>query len=678
MTFFLERWARPRAARLLVITCSVAVAAALAPGCGDDTTATGGGGSGASTSGGGGAGSAAGGAGGGSTSFTEDNFVSVKIEPPAATIVVDNGLVPLSTQFDLIGVKEDGSEVVVQGEWVFNRPDIATTNNGGDVTATGLLGGKGTLTAQYDGMAATAEVTVKMVITHDPLALDPTIKDLFDNATLEDGALALLYPYDKTVFPRGIQGPILQWNGGGAADIYRIHAESETFEFTSWTNAAPPARFAFPTLPQDSWKLLVGSTEGDVTLDVQRYDGVSAYLAKTQTWKVAPANLAGTIYYWEINQGNVVRLKVGASAPENFIQKPPGVTCVACHSVSANGSTLVAAFHGGYSPWGTFNTIDGSSIYAQNTASGFQAISPDGGHVVWGQSGGGAALTLSTNASNVALTTVTPPVGSATHPAWSVDGTRIAYGARTDGNWLDFNNSSIYVADIDPAVPSIGNQIEIVPNADPALRTNTYPTWSPDSNWVAFQRSNQCRTRGALGEVWMARSDGSTILPLTAANGKGSLPGVEGQASYQPTFLPVAVGGYFWLVIESERTYGNTLTDTNPGTRRKQLWVAAVDANPADGVDPSHPAFWLPGQELTNQNMRGAWALDPCKPLGEECQAGFECCDGFCVYDETEMKYVCGESEGCSPEGSACVDASDCCDPNAECINGFCSNDIPG
>ena len=42
------------------------------------------------------------------------------------------------------------------------------------------------------------------------------------------------------------------------------------------------------------------------------------------------------------------------------------------------------------------------------------------------------------------------------------------------------------------------------------------------------------------------------------------------------------------------------LVGQNPTTRRKQLWVAAIDASPG-ASDPSHPAFWLAGQELGNQ-----------------------------------------------------------------------------
>lgn len=665
----------PRA--YLVFICSLVGAVPLVGGCSDDTSGTGASG-GSGGSGAGQVGGAGGGENGGSNGqFTESPVESIRIEPADAVIVVDNGVIPAATDFTIIGLKADGTEEPISGTWQFTRPDVATTNNAGDVTATGLLGGKGTLTASYDGMSATADVTVQLVFVDDPLSLDPAIKDLFDTATVDDGSLNILYPYDRTVFPRGLTGPIVQWNGGADGDIYRLHVESDTFEFTSYANVPNPSRYTFPSIPADIFKLLVGSTDGQVKMDLQRYDGTTAYKAKSQTWTVAPANLAGTIYYWEINQGNVVRLKVGAAAPENFIQKPPGVQCVACHSVSANGSTLVAGFHGGYSPWGTFNTQDGASMYATDSASGFEAISPDGQFIIYGQSNNTNTMTLSPSTMLSTLAVLTPPVGAPAHPAWSTNGSKIAYGVRTDGNWLDFNNAGLYVADIDAAAPSISNQIEIVPNADPTLRVNTYPTFSPDSNWIAFQRSNTARTRAALGEVWLTSDDGTAVLPMPELNGTNYLPAPQNQASYQPTFLPVAVGGYFWVVFESERTYGNFLTDTNPASRRKQLWVAAINANPMPGEDPSHPAIWLPGQELGNQNMRGAWSLDPCKPLGSDCSAGFECCDGFCTYDEEQMKFVCGEQEGCSPDGSACEDASDCCTQPADCINGFCSSDIP-
>lgn len=626
----------------------------------------------------------AGGATGGSTgSFMGDDVVSLEIEPPSATLLVADGVIPAATDFKVLGVHQDGTKSEVQAEWTFNRPDIAQVAGQGDVTATGLLGGVGSLQAKVGTLTDNAEVTVKLSFTSDPESVPQPIKDLFGTASAADPTMALVYPYDKTVFPRGLLGPLMQWNGGNAADIYKIHLASPTFELTAWGTVPPPSRYALPTMPTDIWRKLTDSTDGDVAVEVQRYDGVMAFLPVAQSWKIAPGNLAGTIYYWEVNNGNVVRLKPGASAPENFLQKPPGVTCVACHSVSADGSTLVASFHGGYSPWGTFNTADGTSIYATNDSSGFEAISPNGSHVVWGHWLDGAfnsdgQLRLSTKDSDAVLALLNPGGGAPAHPAWSKDGSKIAFSVRSNGNGLDFTNSNLWMADVSLNPPAFSNVAQIVSN-DAGRPTVTFPTFSPDSAWVAFERSTQARSRGAQSEIWLTSPDGATTIELGNANGKGVLVGEQASASYEPTFNPVAAGGYFWLVVVSERQYGNVLTDTNPASRRKQLWVTAIDSSPQAGVDPSHPAFWLPGQELSNQNMRGEWALSPCKQIGDSCTAGYECCDGYCIQDPNDGTFKCAnDTGGCSQTGDACTTAADCCDSQSACINGFCATDVPG
>ncbi len=611
-----------------------------------------------------------------------NDVVAVQIAPQNLVVDVVDGVIPAATTFTATGTTAGGQTINLVGEWSYDRYDIATiSQTGGAFTATGLLGGTGTVTFKYGALSASTPATVKLHITSDP-GIDGTIKSTFDTATDPDPAMALVYPYDKTVFPRGLIGPTLQWNNTGPADTYYIHANSAGFELQAYAVIAAPARFDFPTLPVDVWKKLTDSTSGDVTISVQRHDGTKAYLPVTQTWTIAPANLAGTIYYWEVNSGNVVRIKPGDTAPENFLQKPSGVSCVACHSVSKDGSTLVAAFHGGYSPWGTFDLATGGSILATDFSSGFQAISANGQLVLWrhwndGAFNGTGYLSLSKSNDATELAQLNPGNGGQpSHPAWSSDNTKVAFSVRYDGNGLDFNTSNLWITDVDPNAYTFANTKKIVDN-DPAYPTVTFPTFSPDSQWIAFERSTQARSRGAQAQIWLTNLDGSVQIPLDAANGAGVLVNDQLTASYEPTFNPVSVGGYFWLVIVSERVYGNTLTDTNPNSRAKQLWVTAIDANPMPGKDPSHPAFWLPGQELNNNNMRGEWALSPCKKIGEDCSAGFECCDGFCHEDDQGNPVCDNQPEGCSGIGEACTTAADCCDPAAVCVGGYCAPNVP-
>jgi hypothetical protein len=141
--------------------------------------------------------------------------------------------------------------------------------------------------------------------------------------------------------------------------------------------------------------------------------------------------------------------------------------------------------------------------------------------------------------------------------------------------------------------------------------------------------------------------------------------------NYEPTFAPLNAGGYMWVVFTSRRTQGNELT--GPKDQVKQLWVAAIDQSPQPGVDPSHPAFWVPGQDPTTLNMRGFWALDPCKPVGQMCGTGSECCNQNCDTG------ICKDPDPntCSMDGNICMMDGDCCNPKSKCINGFCSEPPP-
>ena len=601
-------------------------------------------------------------------------IVKVEITPSAAQIDVDNGVIGAPVEYTAIGTTVDGEQVPVVGEWSFDRPDLATLT-GHTLAATGLAGGTGNVTFTLDDLDAEATLLVKLTIVDDPQEVPPEVKDAFDDAVLPDPALDLLYPYDRTVFPRGLAGPTMMWNGGGAADIYRVHVESSTFDFTGYASAPPPSRYALPLVPSDVWLQLTDSVIGDVSIELQRWDGTNAYLPETRTWTISTANLRGSIYYWEVNNGDVVRLDPGAAAPTTFLEKQEG-QCVACHSVSRDGSTIVASHEGGYSPWSLFDAGSGEALYTTDDASGFQAISPEGDYVVWRQwsdaSFAPSAMVLSLADSNAPLALLEPPGGTPVHPAWSPDGHTIAFGLRTDGNGLDFTSSTLWLASVDVDTPQFGDLRQIAAN-DATRPAIIYPTFSPDSQWLAFNRATQSRTRGAAGELWMIDTGGTTELLLQNANGVAMIPDAQQHASYEPTFSPVSAGGYFWLVFVSERTYGNLIVDEEPTTRRKQLWVTAIDASPQPGQDPSHPAFWLPGQDPADHNMRGSWALSPCKGLGAPCEAGYECCEGFCIWDEDAGENVCGVPQGCAQLDDACDTAADCCDDAAVCIGGFCT-----
>jgi hypothetical protein len=104
-----------------------------------------------------------------------------------------------------------------------------------------------------------------------------------------------------------------------------------------------------------------------------------------------------------------------------------------------------------------------------------------------------------------------------------------------------------------------------------------------------------------------------------------------------------------------------------------KLWVTAVDIDAPAGRDPSHPAFYLDGQELEANNLRGFWVLDPCRQLGSDCTSGDQCCQGFCrAVDGGGMQCVLPPT-GCSNEFEKCTTSSDCCDNSQLCIAERCA-----
>ena len=57
-----------------------------------------------------------------------------------------------------------------------------------------------------------------------------------------------------------------------------------------------------------------------------------------------------------------------------------------------------------------------------------------------------------------------------------------------------------------------------------------------------------------------------------------------------------------WLAVSTKRNYGHTTSDL------AQLWVTAIDFSlAAQGVDPSQPPAWIPGQLTTAGNHTPTW-----------------------------------------------------------------------
>ncbi|HEY3819928.1 MAG TPA: hypothetical protein VGL81_22340 [Polyangiaceae bacterium] len=727
------------------------VVAAVAAGCG------GGGSKAPGTAPGGDAGSSGsdGGGFGDGSLIGSGTIKSMSISPATATITSTNGA-PVTQPYTLNVEYANGTTAAVSANvtWTTDSPVIGAIGSTGVYTANGSLGGVVQVSASYMGQSATAPLTVKLLLQQNPGNVPAGLQAGLQGATAPDASVVWAYPYDGTVWARGLLPPTLQWNGGAATDDYYVHVVSPTFELQQFSTAtgAPSSQLL---LDATTWGKLTDSTSGPTQVTVARWDGTTDTLIAHHTWTVAPASIRSTIYYWSNNLGRVLRIQPGAAQPDDFANQPPlsdpaqyqqDSCLMTCHTVSADGSTIVS---GGGTYGGSFDLKTGQPMHSLGGTWGYDpntagvpvwnniqwevpAVSPTGKYIlvdsmaqngVADYNGPATLMDLYTSADGLPVATSGVAGSPFAAPAWSPDGTKVAFVDSGDPtgwtaagyNWQNPPPGSLDVIQFDETKNPMffGQQMLVATGTGNAI---TWPTVSPDGQWIMYARAGSFDTRNGNGDLYLA----SAVTPdeevrLAKADGDG-YPFAAGARdlswNFEPSFAPVAAGGYFWAVFTSRRTYGNTLTgqaepcgtaawgaasvncaaDANCAadcasicactttTEVKQLWIVAIDQNPKPGVDPSHAAFHLEGQDETNLAMRGFMSLPPCAADGQSCTSGTDCCGGYCANGADGGAPTCRSTpNGCAQNGDKCNVSSDCCDAasGVTCIAHVCSEPTP-
>jgi len=358
-----------------------------------------------------------------------------------------------------------------------------------------------------------------------------------------------------------------------------------------------------------------------------------------------------------------------------------------------------------------------------NIASGSKCMSPDPNNALEGATDTPSGLyALSSGSGIVSPSQIQTQLGLTSQlggslPEFSPDGKHVVFtfykgGPGSDGSHGD--GKSLAVVDFDESTKTFSNLRTLyTPTCSGCVATA--PFFLPTSDGVVFElvtRSNgwfagttadksvdqswsNCpNLNGARAELWWVDLATKQAHRLDIADGNGYLPtGPDGHdddtsLQFDPTVAPIVSGGYMWVAFTSRRLYGSVATinpwcsqtngvdftpySQNPMT--KKLWVAAFDVGATPGTDPSHAAFYLPGQELTAGNFRSFWVLDPCESDGSSCETGDECCGGYCETPADGGALVCGSTkQGCGNEGDTCTTNADCC--GLVCIAGHC--DVP-
>lgn len=614
--------------------------------------------------------------------------VALAIDPPSATLHVTDLTVPLRQTFTAHATTAAGADVVVPATWSVDRTDVVDIAATGVATTTNTSGGDVVVTATYRGLTAMAALRVVLEVAI-PLPDAPgDIATFFPagSTPTTDAAhtASFVYPANETVFPQNVYRVLFQWRGAGN-DRFRVNFDSDRVHLALYTTGVHATCTAAGTNLScfepilDVWRYIAASNPHasvTVTVDAARSTMPGTYTRSAPlTISFSRGPVPGAIYYWSTTARGIRRATVSDAAPTNFLTPTEADgDCVACHTLSRQGNRM-AADVGGNNLWivevsPTFPPPRVVTDYmGANIPAFWTTFSFDETRALVAARG---VLTLRDAADGAPLNTITIP-GAAhfgTQPDWAPDGTLVAFARATTNKDRGVSAASIATVEVMPG--DTWGTITTIVQSTGTTDTNQYPSFSWDSQWIAYTHATHNAENDVTTDLWLVARDGTGARALVRGNtvvndGTVTTPTIEDS---MPTWAPSAAGDdYAWIAFTSSRDYGGVLSMASHLGRHKQLWVVAVDLSAAAaGGDVSFPAFRLPFTDLDEDTHRPFWAEDrvtpppmdggvpmdagidaatsidagtpACLGAGADCTTGV-CCSPFTCWDDGSGSFTC-------------------------------------
>jgi hypothetical protein len=455
----------------------------------------------------------------------------------------------------------------------------------------------------------------------------------------------IVYPPTGVVVPPNMNSLEIHFIPAAGQTLFEVTFQAPTTTLSVFTGCTPLNGGCVFTPDKTFWSNLVAYARGTVpvTYTIKGVNGQSPGVVGTsaqRTIAFGQQNLFGGIYYW--NTGGVIqRYDFGfpnAPAKQYLTAADVGAfACVGCHALSRDGKRIAVGADipapAGYKildvltksqQSGQSGPLTGGANFFSYSPDSKYLLSSDGAQIVW--------------KSLISGDIYNPPVAiPGTMPDWAPSGTQMVYAK--PGAPVFFPN---------PGVPSASlvkmhfngtgwdNPTTIVPFTG---QNNYYPAFSPDGDWVVFNRSPSNADSFANaspdpdagtvpdGELWVVSEKGGAPVRLDTA----SNPGAASWPKWSPLLQDYYAGKILWLTFSSARAYGLRLAQG----AKTQLWMAGFDLAKAKlGQDPSLPAFWMPFQDINGGNHIAQWTTNvPRKPCAQaaDCDPGELCKGMFCV-----------------------------------------------
>lgn len=539
-------------------------------------------------------------------------IVAVHVAPQDATLTVRDGA-PAEQPYTAMVEYEDGTVEDVTESAVFSLAEARLgTFQGANLVASGVAGGRTTVTALIEGGSGQASLTINVARAEviEPAPVDAAA--LFEAAT-EDPARApsLVYPSDQTLVPPNLGDFDVHWLDAFGNDLFEVRLTSEFIDLRTYVTGAPGAG-SWVAVPPELWRIAASSERTSaLSVSVRGLQVGAPEMAGTSdaiAVEVAEESVEGGIYYWASRStdgpGGIYRHDMGsiATAAEQFYttDESQGNRCVACHALSRDGTRMALTFDGGNGEATVLDVGTRATILpiGAGIAWNFATFEPQNNRLLAVSRG---ALELRDLDADGAVVATVPTAGYATHPDFHPLGTAIVYvqTPAPSQDWI-FSGGTIVTQSFDPVSATFGEPTVLVEGQG----NNFYPAWSPDGAWIMFNRSSEDSYDDASAELFVVKADG-TVPPVRVDSpnvGSGLTNSWARWAPFEQQYAGSET--YYWFTFSSKRDFGVRLVSAN----RPQVWMAPFFPDRAlAGEDASAPAFRLPAQDLTGSNHIAQW-----------------------------------------------------------------------
>ncbi len=450
-------------------------------------------------------------------------------------------------------------------------------------------------------------------------------------------APTLVYPEDGTIVPPNLPSLEVHFLPGAGNDLFEVSFTGQVTVLRYYTTCTPVGGGCVLALDTPAFASVADAARagGQVRVSVRGTSMAGGPVGATmpRTLGVTQTELRGAVYYWA-SSGSVLRYDFGAPMARTEVYAQGNIIqCAGCHVLSRDGTRISIGFGIPAPAPAQIFDVTSRALVGSSFASNFGTFSPDNSHYV---ASDGVRMTLLDATTGHPVTGAPQIPGSM--PDWSPNATDVVFSLSSQPP-PPFGGSPGHSAPADLFLmgwtgAGFAAQRTLLHSTG---ENNYYPAFSPDGQWVLFNRSSATSYNAPDAHLWATRSDGSgRPVDLAAANGAGDRNNSWPKwAPFVEMYAGELTEPLLWITFSSNRDYGLRLQQSSrtADMRTTQLWMAAFRPGRA-GHDPTTPAFWLPFQDLGSGNHIAQWTQEVRRngcTTNAQCAATELCSHGVCI-----------------------------------------------